>query len=443
MLLFGMQVIDSRWGRLFITEGELDAMAMFDYANPAVSLPQGAQPSEREGKSAHDAWIEHDYKWLEAFVEIVLALDVDEPGRKAAGIIAPRLGLPRCRVVEWPEGKKDANECLIAGLEIMDALAECRSLDPELLKSPSDFSREFWEEFFPTGGKEPGDPMPFNMPFRWRDGEVTIWQGYSASGKSVCLGYVLMWLAARYKRRSCIASMEMPAKKTLKNMLRQAMGKSKPDSEDEYRAAMVWMDKFFWVYDHVGDVESKDVLDVFRYAARRYGIKHFVLDSLMKLGDVPFDGYDAQRDLINRLCEFAAEMQVHCHLVCHSRKPDQRHPEKKHYPDKHAVSGHGDITNGVHNVLCVWRNRVKEEANENAVNLPADDREEIRLKYVGEEDTLLVVQKQRETGREPLKRLWFDAGEDGSWQYREESARSVVGFLDVAQMAMGEWGHDV
>lgn len=435
MVLFGLQAVGPEYGMIAITEGELDALSMFDAGCPAVSLPIGAQVVVTPGgkvavkESAHDAWLESCHDWLERFCSILIATDMDVPGRAAIQVLVPRLGRERCLILDFPFGTKDANDCAQAGIDIMPAIERARECDPEELKRPSDFAREIWEEFYPSGDRPGGDPAPWVMPFRFRDGEVTIWQGFSGSGKSVCLGFTMLYLAAKYGRKSCIASLEMPAKKTFKNIMRQGIGQAKPANEDEFRTALSWMDQFFFVYDRVGEANSDGVIEIFTYAAKKYGVRHFILDSLMKLSDVGYDDYNSQRKLINALGVFADEYNAHVHLVCHSRKPDQRHPENKCYPDKHSVSGHGDITNGVDNVVCVWRNRDKEEnirIAELKEKIDPSSAQQIFADWKDREDSLFIVQKQRETGAEPIKRLFFDAGDEGSWQYWEEQRSRPV-----------------
>jgi twinkle protein len=417
-MLFGIQAIDPKQGTLIITEGELDALAMWDYHNPAVSVPFGAKGLTQSGENPNDPWIEHDFDWMEQFVDVLLCLDNDKPGQEAVVAIAPRLGYARCRWVTFPEGHKDANECRTAGIHedaIWDAIADSKNFDPQHLRRPSDFRKEVWEKFYPADGVEPGEDPPWNMPFKFRPAQLTIWQGFTKHGKTVCLSYLLCWFAHRYKKRSCIASMEIPARSTLQNMMRQSMGKRKPETEAEFNAALEWMDQHFWLYDKVGTASVDDLLAVFRYAAKKYGIKHFVLDSLMKL-DVDEEEDRQVKGLLNKLCDFAKEMQVHVHLVCHSKKPDARHPEEKFWPGKYQVRGSAHIVDMAHNVICVWRNKGKEQRIEEA--LAAEDLARLEeLKF--EEDALFLVQAQREgDGDEPVKRLWYDAHE--SWQYRDE-----------------------
>jgi twinkle protein len=144
------------------------------------------------------------------------------------------------------------------------------------------------------------------------------------------------------------------------------------------------------------------------------------------------EDYDGQKDVMNLLLEFAAKENVHVFLVCHSKKPDARRPEGKHWPAKYDISGSGNISNLAWNVWCVWRNKEKELQVGTAKELPLDDPQRSKMldEWSYREDALLAVQKQRETGEEPIKRLYFDFGPEGSWQYREvqsDRAKCLVG----------------
>jgi hypothetical protein len=110
--LFGMNIFPVNSSKIVtITEGELDAMSAWQmlsqgstYTNPVVSLPS-ASPA---GK----LW-EKCKGWLDSFEKIVLSLDNDEPGRKAAERIS--LMFPRKVFVMNHGSYKDANDFLKAG----------------------------------------------------------------------------------------------------------------------------------------------------------------------------------------------------------------------------------------------------------------------------------------------------------------------------------------
>jgi twinkle protein len=317
---------------------------------------------------------------------------------------------------------------------MMNAFGESRNLDPEQLKSPSDFRDPVWEAYYPSGGEEPGYPLPFGefkpLPFRFRPSEVTVWQGYTKHGKTVCLHFCLAWLAWRYGVKSLTASLEIPAARTIQNMGRQILGKEKPADDVEYDKLLAWMDRYFWIYDHVGTVDIESMLDVFAYTAKKYGVEHFVVDSLMRL-DLDEEDNDQQKRLLNRLCAFAKEFDVHIHLVAHSKKPDAKHPEEKCWPSKYSVRGSAHIVDLAHNTLCVWRNKEKEKQKHIALETPPSPSREEDLRTLEEmNDALILVQAQRGgNGDEPIRQLWFD--QQRSWQYRGEPDGEVLNMLKL------------
>jgi hypothetical protein len=66
----------------------------------------------------------------------------------------------------------------------------------------------------------------------------------------------------------------------------------------------------------------------------------------------------------------------------------------------------------------VWRNKGKEDALFEAQFMPeGEEKDTFVRQWTNREDTLLVVQKQRKTGEEGEKRLWF---ETASCRFREE-----------------------
>lgn len=117
--LFGWsKAIETGGKKLFITEGEFDAVALFQimkehnlgsaYAdlNPAVvSLVNGASSAPRDLVRFLPEIKKH-------FKDIILVFDQDEPGRKAAEEVAKLI--PEVLIAALPA--KDANECLIKGI---------------------------------------------------------------------------------------------------------------------------------------------------------------------------------------------------------------------------------------------------------------------------------------------------------------------------------------
>jgi twinkle protein len=208
----------------------------------------------------------------------------------------------------------------------------------------------------------------------FRPEEITIWAGSNGSRKSMITGQVMLDFAQQcYK--SMTISLEMSAKKTLERMYKQATGKGSLTSADCDHAAAVMRDHIY-IFDHVGALHQDRLCAVVRWAKKTLGIEHFLIDSMMKVvnGD---DDYNGQKDFINRMCELAKETQVHLHIVAHTRKP----PESvERVPSKWDIKGSSSVTDLAHNVITLWRNRMKEEGKGKDNDGP---------------DQILDIQKQR------------------------------------------------
>jgi twinkle protein len=389
--LFGWQAIPPDARVAAITEGEIDAMSLFEYGIPALSVPFGG------GVGAKHDWIEHEFDALERFDELFIVMDGDEIGRQATAEIIDRLGRHRCRIVELPH--KDANECLCAGMTssaIQELFSKAKTLDPSELKNAVDYTAGVIAAFNPSE-QEIGFSTPWSkcQTLRFRPGELTIMAGVNGHGKSEGVGHITLEAIAQ-GRCACVASMEFKPERWLQRLVRQASCVEHP--EDRYVSKIMrWLGNGLWVFDVATTAKRERMMEVFQYARQRYGIDLFVIDNLSKL-DIDLDDYNGQRAFIDRLTDFAKEHDVHVMLVAHMRKGDN--DEKP--GGKFDVLGGGSITNLADTVLIWWRNRKKEEKLKRT---DLDDEEVAKIE--SEPDALCLCEKQRNDEDEPRITLWF------------------------------------
>ncbi|MCP5015071.1 MAG: AAA family ATPase, partial [Ketobacter sp.] len=251
------------------------------------------------------------------------------------------------------------------------------------------------------GVKVFGDPLPWEKTrdkFRFRPGELTIWAGVNGNGKSLVMGQAALWML-NYTS-VLIASMEMKPEATMARMVRQAAGYEQPSSE--------FVHGFFnattrlWIYDQLDTVESDRILAMCHWAATECGVKHIMIDSLVKCGIAP-DDYARQKEFVDRLCWVAKTYNIHVHLVVHMRKG----ANETEIPDKFAVKGAGEITDLADNVLIIARNMKKEklsrEAQKDSMGVPL-----LPEDVATTPDGYLRVAKQRHGEWEGLWGFWWD-----------------------------------
>lgn len=380
--LFGWQAFPKDIRACIICEGEIDAMSFYEYGIPALSVPFGG------GTGAKQQWIDCEFHNMDRFDEIIICMDSDDAGQKAAGEIATRLGIERCRIAELPF--KDANECLMNGVsedEIWNSLETARFLDPEELASASAFLQDTIDAFYKTESglfQSPWDSLNHN--FQFRESEISLVNGVNGHGKSQVVGH-LMLEAIRQSARCCVASMELKPGVLLKRLVRQATCAPMPPVK-EIEAAFDLFNEKLWLFSLTGTAKANRLLEIFSYANRRYGIQFFIIDSLMKCGIGETD-YDGQKDFMDKLCDFKNKHNAHVILVTHSRKGDNE--EKP--TGKMDVKGTGAVTDLADNVFIIWRNKMRERALQ-AIEA-GDPVTEKEKEYAEMPGAVLILDKQR------------------------------------------------
>ncbi len=263
------------------------------------------------------------------------------------------------------------------------------------IRSACDFLPETIAAFYPPPDtSKPPKPLweKAKGKIAFRPGEVSLWAGINGHGKSMMLSQVALDLLIQ-NQKILILSFEMKPARQMQRMSRQAYARDVPPVEF-LRQFHQWTDGKLWMYDHTGAVHWQQVLAVCRYASEKFGITHFIIDSMMKCvkGD---DDYNAQKDFVNELCGFAQARLAHVHLVHHVRKGESEDKT----PGKFDIKGAGAITDQVDNVFTVWRNKRAEREQS------------------GDPTAILKCDKQRNGEWEGMLGFWFHPD---SMQYLEK-----------------------
>lgn len=403
--LFGWHLIDPKARTVAICEGEIDAMTLHQVGVPALSVNAGA---------GNHQWIENDWSRLDRFSEILIFFDNDESGEKGAREVMHRIGAERCKRVILPA--KDANEYLLSGADgsdFWDCIKASKPQDPEELRQASDFIDRVKAMFYPAHGDERDPVLRLDRDVEWfefRTGELTVWTGYNGHGKSLMLSQILLGLMQQGER-VVVFSGEMTPERQLKRIAKQASGLDRP-TMGYLDAIGRWLHDKMWLFNVVGSASIERLLTVFLYASKRYGTRHFVIDSLM-MTDVPEDGagaMTAQKEAVRKLCDFAKRNNCHIHLVAHPRKG----VDESKGPGKLDVAGSSKITDGADNVFTVWSAR----------------RDESKEVDPDEPDARLELQKQRNGDMQHYSlKLWFNKS---AQQFCTYSRRQPVAYVDYS-----------
>ena len=333
--LFGWHTVPADATSVVVTEGEYDAMAVYEATGrPAVSLPNGCRSLPLEVLPL-----------LERFDTVYLWMDNDGPGREGAEKFANKLGAKRCLIVspkpEHVDAKgrspKDANDALRMGLDLDDMLDKSEIMPHEQLLRFEDFREQVLHEIINpdkyTGVGVSSLPLFTSIIKGFRRGEMTLITGPTGSGKTTFLGQLsldfaeqgvnTLWGSFEIKNTRLVS-------KLLQQFSREPLPVGQPDKLEDLRALA---DRFEDLPLHFlrfhGSADIDAVIEAMKYAAYVHDVEHVILDNMQFMisrdqrGGSSYDKFDMQDIAIAKFRKFATENNVHVTLVCHPRKEDE------------------------------------------------------------------------------------------------------------------------
>lgn len=402
-------------GSVVITEGVIDAMTFRTTDIFAVSIPSGINNTD---------WIEHSWNWLAQFKTIYLALDYDESGQKDIAEIAGRLGIYRCKKVIIPD--KDANDCMKKNPDtwtqlLRKCLTEATDFTPKKRLTAKDIKDMVIESINSGPMMNQGDllfgwlfepteldPEPIN--FRFRPHELTLWTGYPGGGKSTALSLHAAYCMFILGEKVALASLEERVEIVITTMLTQAIGLFPETDSALFNRAYEIISERLIIFNELGTAPIDEILEFFEYAVKKDGVKHCILDSLM-CTDVDIDGdKEKVNDMVRKVIASLNSTGAHYNIVAHPVKGDDE--DWATIPKMKDIKGIQEIAGKAHNVLIVWRNKVKVGSIDSIRNQYATDidrkKADIRAKQIQQPDAIIKVAKNRYGKKVGQIKVWFD-----------------------------------
>ena len=369
-ILYGMDDCDKSLP-LIIIEGEPDKLVLNECGvENVVSIPSGTEDF---------TWINECWEWLEQFKELIIWGDNDRAGKGFQQEAIARLDDWKLKVVKCEY--KDANILFYQvteakGIEegkqaVRDHILKATSIKKDYITNLADVKRKDYRNIkaIATGYAEL-DSLIGGM----YGGMLTVWSGYTGSGKSTILSNIILngieegnktfvysgelakedfkeWMDLQVSGTKHLTSYNCPVKK-------QAIPIAK---EENYKFIDDFYDGMIYLYD-TGDLATDDdTIKAMEYMAKKEGTKIFVIDNLMTMkmtqnGDLN----EKQGNLIIRLKHFATTFNAVVHLVAHPKKPAQGQTRV----DKYSVSGTANIVNLADRVIGFHRITNKDRADD-------------------------------------------------------------------------------
>ena len=268
-----------------ITEGEIDAITVRTATKlHSVSLPGGA------GSVAKVLADEKSWDYLTSFDKVIVALDGDEQGLKAAELLCSSLCMSHrdvdVRMVSWPDGSKDASDVHTRenSKVLSDTIERAPAWRPSGVFNAAELAHLL------DVPDDDGVPFPFealqSMLRGLRRELITVTAG-TGVGKSTLVRTLALSLIKEHGLRVGMIMLEESNKRTLKALI--GMSAEKPllmdsqcmsvEAQKRELAAISGMDNL-WLYDLFGSSDAEGLLARMSWLAAGCKCDFIVLDHI-------------------------------------------------------------------------------------------------------------------------------------------------------------------
>lgn len=367
-----------------ITEGEMDALSFYECGRrDVISVPNGASAN----LDYLDDFIEEYFDDKET---IYIASDTDTKGVLLRDELLRRFGAERCRVLEYGEGCKDANEHLLKYGK--DSLLKCIADAPEIklegIFTVSDFEQSLDALF--EHGMQKGVTIGhenFDRLLSFETKRLCVVTGIPGSGKSEFIDEIAERLNMRYGWRFAYFSPEnAPLAYHASKLIEKFTGKHFDKQHltfGEYKQVKQHLETDFFFIAPKDDYRLDTILERAKFLVRRKGIKAVVIDPYNRLEDES-DGQNETKyisKMLDKLTNFAQQNDVLIILMAHPTKMAKNKDGEIEAPTLYDISGSAHFNNKADFGIVVHRNRI-----ENTVEVHI---KKVKFKHLGECGTAL------------------------------------------------------
>ena len=345
ILLFGQHLFSSGGKAVTICEGELDALAAFQMMGsqyPTVSVPNGAAGALKACKA--------QFEWLDSFDSVVVCLDGDEPGKKAAQEIAELFG-GKSKVMKHLTGYKDACDYLMAdkGKEFVNAWWRSEEYTPEGIVTVSDIKDRLLSP--PVAGVDWAFPTLTKLTYGRRKGELYGFGAGVGVGKTDVFTQQIAYdidvlnekVGVIYLEQNVVETAQRVAGKLDKRLYHI------PDANwtrEQYEESIERLDnrKQLYMMEHFGAMSWASVKNIIKYFAKAYDIKMIYLDHLTALAANEQDERRALDGIMADMASLAQSDGLIIHFVSHLTTPEGKAHEEggrvleKHFTGSRAIA---------------------------------------------------------------------------------------------------------
>ena len=364
-MLFGQHAFGSGGKYIVVTEGETDAMAAYQLSGgfPAVSV-RSAQSALKDCQAA--------YEWLDSFGTVVIAIDNDKPGQKAAQEVAELFG-GKAKVMKMPPGCKDPVDIarMDKGEEVWKrCFWDAEQYTPDGIIAGSDMWElvnkpvEKADVLYPWAGLNA-------MTYGIRQAELVTITAGSGLGKSQMIRELVWYILQNVEDNIGLLFLEEAARKT--GLALMSLAANKPlhlptteSTESERQAAFkeTLGTKRLFLFDHFGSTSVDNIVARVRYMAKALGCRYIFLDHVSIVVSAQSNGDErrALDEIMTKLRMMVQETGIALFVVSHLKRPDGKGHEEGAATSLSQLRGSGSIAQLSDMVLGLERDGQHEDA---------------------------------------------------------------------------------
>lgn len=320
---FGEHLLNDNQIRVFICEGEIDAMTLSqisDHKYPVVSVPLGASSLAKT--------LKHNSEYLENLKEVIIVMDNDDAGNEAWENCKDILVAPKVGRLDIPA--KDVNEAFLQGKLDKNSIWQVNwHKDPDMMDALDQELIEELESYDPTPDYTTGFPCIDNT-YLPKYGEIHTFSAASGMGKSTITRQITYNLLKQGHDIAFLACEESAAH-TYRSILGVHTGTNYSYDTDFDRDKMKnEYKKFYSKYRGLSvsqNLTGKDrvetTLNKIKSYALKYDKKIIVLDHLSHLANGSDNERQVLEEAMSKLRDLVQKLDIALFLVVHIRRTDQ------------------------------------------------------------------------------------------------------------------------
>ncbi len=351
--LFGQGAARDGATKVIITEGEVDAMSVYQIINagkssrwPCLSVYRGAKGAKKD--------LATNLSWLEKADEIILMFDNDEPGIEAAKECAKLFKPGKCKIATLP--LKDANEMLVAGrsAEVVDAIFAAKEFRPEGIVRLGDMREEIMTD--PVLGMPWFLPTLTEVTYGRHLGELDALGAGTGVGKTDFLTQQIVFDLTELALNVGIFFLEQQPQETGRRLAGKLVGRRFHIPSDKLEDDQRWcmdeladgLDKLeqngnLYMYDHFGVADYDGIEETIRHLHHANGVNIFYVDHLTALAAQEDDERKALEVIMSRLGGLVKELPIYILIISHLATPEGKSHEEggrvmiKHFKGSRSI----------------------------------------------------------------------------------------------------------